>query len=423
MAVDRVEGDVLELSEARRRCMERAQPGNPVLRPLDEAAGSYLARAVVLPEDVPPFHRAVMDGYAVRSGDVANASPERPAVLTVIGEVPAGQWLEETLRPGTAVRTMTGAPLAQGADAVVRLEDVRYPAGSQGRPGERIEISVSVKPWEAVQRQGEDLARGSAPLGTGTAVGPSEAALLAAAGAWEVEVYPKPVVAVLSTGDELLDGPGQLKPGQIRNSNGSMLRSMLRLEGWEVRDGGKCPDSVEAVAEAVERAFAGADAVVTTGAVSVGDFDVVPAAMERLGMEILFRRVAIRPGRPVAVGVWGRRMWFALPGNPASAFVTAHLFLLPALRKMAGAVKWDPFQCEALLAGRPPERPAPLTRFWRGRVQIEGGRVTVDAAREQSSSALSSFLGANALAEIPPGENPQPGDPVKVWWLGSAGLL
>ncbi|MBX6395533.1 MAG: molybdopterin molybdotransferase MoeA [Alicyclobacillaceae bacterium] len=415
--------EMVDVQEARRRCLERVKTLEAVRLPLAEAAGCFVARAPELPEDVPPFDRSVMDGYAVRSEDLAGASADSPVSLLVIEEVPAGGWPRQTVRRGTAVRTMTGAPLAPGADAVVRLEDVRMPAGSSGRAGERIELTAPVAPGESVQKRGADLSRGSTPVGAGERIGPGEAAVLATAGAWEVEVIRRPRVALLSTGDELKSGPGPLKEGQIRNSNGPMLASMVRLEGWEAEDLGQCPDSVELVAERVGNALKLFDVVVTTGAVSVGDYDVVPQAMERLGMEILFQRVAIRPGKPVTVGERDGRLWFALPGNPASVFVTAHLFLLPSLRKMAGAKQWDPGRTTAVLKGRPGGGTVPLTRFWMGRVWLEEGRAVVDADREQSSSALSSFLGANALVDVPPGADPQPGDDVLVWWVGGSGRL
>lgn len=312
---------------------------------------------------------------------------------------------------------MTGAPVAPGADAVVPLENVRLPAGSSGRRGERIELTAPVQAGEEIQRRGDDLAQGSSPIGAGERIGPREAAVLATAGAWEIEVIRRLRVALLSTGDELLSGPGPLKPGQIRNSNGPMLAAMIRMEGWEVRDLGRCSDQVETVVRAVQGALESYDVVVTTGAVSVGDYDVVPHAMERLGLKMLFRKAAIRPGKPVTVGVRGDRIWFALPGNPASAFVTAHLFLLPTLRKMAGAKAWDPLRTTAVLSGRPSGGPIPLTRYWRAQAWLEEGRAVVDAGREQLSAAISSFLGANALVEVPPGQDPGVGDAVTVWWL------
>ncbi|CAM3476767.1 gephyrin-like molybdotransferase Glp [Hydrogenibacillus schlegelii] len=411
------EAEPIAVEEARRRCFEWASPREVVRVPLVEAVGCYLARGPELPEDVPPFDRSLKDGYAVRAADTAGASDGTPVSLIVIEEVAAGGWPTRTVEPGTAVRTMTGAPVAPGADAVVPLENVRLPEGSAGREGDRIELVIPARAGDEIQRRGDDLPKGSSPVGAGERLGPREAAVLATAGVLEVEVVRRLRVAVLSTGDELLSGPGPLRPGQIRNSNGPMLAAMMRMEGWDVRDLGQCSDRVESVVQAVRGALESGDVVVTTGAVSVGDYDVVPHAMERLGMKLLFQKVAIRPGKPMTVGVKGDRIWFALPGNPASTFVTAHLFLLPTLRKMAGARVWDALRTIAVLKGRPSEGPIPLTRYWRARVWLEAGRAVVDAGREQLSAAISSFLGANALVEVPPGEDPRVGEAVAVWWL------
>ncbi|MBE3551986.1 MAG: molybdopterin molybdotransferase MoeA [Kyrpidia tusciae] len=407
----------IDFADARRLCFARVTPLDRVRIPLGQSAGEVLARPVELPEDVPPFDRSVMDGFAVRSADCAQAKANEPAVLSVVEEVAAGGWPSRSLGPGQAVRTMTGAPVAPGADAVIPIEDVRFPEGSRGLVGERIEVSAPVPVGESIQRRGEDLARGSAPVEAGCRIGPAEAAVLATAGVEEVEVRRAPRVALFSTGDELVSGPGPLTPGKIRNSNGPMLLAMMRLAGADARDLGRLPDRPEKVIAAVAGVLEWADVVVTTGAVSVGDYDVVPGAMEELGMDILFQRVRIRPGKPVTVAVKGNKMWFALPGNPASAFVTGHLFLLPALRLMRGYSGWDLPTTVAELRCRPGGEPGPSLRFWRARAWIEDGRVVADADREQSSSALSSFVGANALVEVPPLADPAAGDRVTVWWL------
>ncbi|MDI3257401.1 MAG: molybdopterin molybdenumtransferase MoeA, partial [Kyrpidia sp.] len=187
--------DLIDVVEARHRCFERVERLDVVRIPLSEAAGEVIARPTALPEDVPPFDRSLMDGYAVRSADCGTASAEAPVSLVVIDEVAAGGWPRKVLGPGQAVRTMTGAPVAEGADAVIPMEDVRLPVGSRGSAGEHIELVRPVLPGESIQRRGEDLARGFAPVGPGDRIGPAEAAVLATAGVREVEVFRRPRVA------------------------------------------------------------------------------------------------------------------------------------------------------------------------------------------------------------------------------------
>ncbi|MBT9281754.1 MAG: molybdopterin molybdotransferase MoeA [Hydrogenibacillus schlegelii] len=408
----------IPVEEARRRLFDWARPRAAERRPLLQAFGRYLAEAPALPEDVPPFDRALKDGFAVRAAETEGASPEAPVVLRIAEEVPAGGWPKAALRPGTAVRIMTGAPLPAGADAVVPVEDAVLPPGARGRAGEVVHIVRPTRPGAERQPKGGDLRQGSAPVEAGARIGPAEAAVLATAGAVEVAVVRLPRVALAVTGDELVTGAGPLRPGQIRNSNGPMLRALFAGEGFRVEDLGRLPDATEDVVRAIGEALEAADVVVTTGAVSVGDYDVVPEAMARLRLEVLFRKVAIKPGMPLTVAVRDDRAWIALPGNPASSFVTTHLFVLPLLRKMAGARRWEPLRTTGRLIGKPAERPTWRTRFWRAEARLEGGAVVVDAGRSQTSASISSFLGTNAFVEVPPEADPAVGETVTVWWIG-----
>ena len=308
---------------------------------LDDALSRVLAEDVASDSDLPPFDRAAMDGYALRAADVAGA----PAALEVVGEVRAGQWPDLTVGPGQAVRIMTGAPVPPGADAVQQVEK------TQPLDEFRVTILSAVAEGANVAPRGSEVRAGDVVLARGRVIDPAAIAVLASAGRARVRVARRPVVALLVTGDEIVEVSATPAPGQIRNSNGPAVAAQARLAGAEVRLLGVAPDRQDAIAQAL-RAGLAADVLVVSGGVSAGDYDLVEPALLELGATFLFTKVAVKPGAPLVFGRRGATLVFGLPGNPVSAQVTFDLFVRPALLKMQGATR----RVAAARDGRAPRR-------------------------------------------------------------------
>jgi len=295
---------------------------------LDDAPGRVLAEDVRSDTDMPPFDRSAMDGYAVRAADVASV----PARLTVTGEVAAGAWPDRDLGPGEAIRIMTGAPVPGGATAVQQVEKTR--ALEDGR---RVEILASVGEGANIALRGCEVREGDLVLDRGGVLGPAAVAVLASTGHARVRVSRSPRVAVLVTGDEIVDVTESPGPGQIRNSNGPAVAAQARLGGAQVRVLGVAPDREEETVAAVRDGLsAEPDVLVVSGGVSAGDYDLVEPALEQLGVELLFTKVAIKPGAPLVFGRRKGTLVFGLPGNPVSAQVTFDVLVRAALLRMQG---------------------------------------------------------------------------------------
>ena len=355
---------------------------------LDDTLSRVLAEDVASDLDLPPFDRAAMDGYALRSRDVAGA----PAALEIVGEVRAGQWPDLTVGPGQAARIMTGAPLPPGADAVQPVEK------TQPLDEFRVTVLSPVAEGSNVAPRGSEVRAGDVVLARGRVIDPAAIAVLASAGRARVRVARRPVVALLVTGDEIVAVSATPAPGQIRNSNGPAVDAQARLAGATVRLLGVAPDRQDAIAEALGAGLA-ADVLVVSGGVSAGDYDLVEPALLQLGATFLFTKVAIKPGAPLVFGRRGETLVFGLPGNPVSAQVTFDLFVRPALLKMQGArVVARPRVVVELLAdvrnrsGRKSHVPA--------RVRFEGGRLVARPLRSRGSGDLVAHARANALVVI-----------------------
>ncbi len=360
--------------------------------PLEKALGRTLATDLTAEADLPPFAASTMDGYAFRSGD---AQPG--ARLPVAFEVFAGHGAARELPPGACCRITTGAPLPPGADAVEKQEEVR-------RQGRTVILDRAVAPGQFVRARGSDLPAGAVALAAGAAVDPAVVGLAAALGHRELAVHRRPRVVILPTGDELVPPGRRLLPGQIRESNGVALVAAVQEAGGEAR---KLP-AVRDRAGSLERALRGArdlDVLLTVGGVSVGARDLVRGALRRAGARLQFWRVAIRPGKPFTFGLWGDKVVFGLPGNPASALVTFELFVRPALRALSGRVGDGRVSTWVRLA-RAQEKPAELTVYLRVRLTAPPGTPGLGWAeplRTQQSGDLTSLAGADALAILPAG--------------------
>jgi len=383
---------VLTLAEAKQR-IHAALPVMPALEAsFTGALGHVLAEDVVAGENLPPFANSSMDGFAVRADDLATATPDTPARLLVVDDLPAGRVPKRGVGAGEAIRIMTGAPSPPGADAVAIVETSRP-------DGTHVYIDKPARAGANIRLAGESVARGSTALKAGSLVRAAEVGLLASLGATRVRVYGKPVVALVSSGDELVPPDATPGPGQIRDSNRFTLAAHLASLGYTVLDGGNAPDVESELEACFLRAAAAADVVVSTGGVSVGDHDLTKLVLSRLGT-MDFWRVAIRPGKPLAFGFIEGKPVFGLPGNPVSSLVILDQIVRPALRHMAGHRRTDRETWTAVL--EEPIRRAPgRTEFIRAVIRWDGGHFLARSTGPQGSGILASMSRANGFLVVP----------------------
>lgn len=450
---------MIPLAEAQDYVLSKISRLQAAQIPLLEASGLVTAEPAVSPDPVPAWDNTAMDGFAVLSSDTADASPETPVTLAVVGTIAAGALPPDApkVATGKAVRIMTGAPIPEGADAVVRVEHAEPWGNGQGGNGEgsrkqgdiglgdreqegsrrggtdqggnvqdtpiseatAIRLSRPVPSGTHIRRAGEDLKAGQTAVPANTALSPAHLGVLASIGVQEVAAFPRPRVAVFSTGDELVSGGGPLAVGQIRDSNRHSLLALLRDCAVPV-DGGVVPDSEAAIEEAFSRYATECDAVITTGGVSMGDFDYVKVVLDRLG-DMRWMQIAIRPAKPLAFGTITGTPIFGLPGNPVSCMVSFELFARPALRKMAGQAELHRRRVAAAAAESLPRRPDGKTHFARVRWHWEdsgaggeSGGYTVSSAGGQGSHQLSAMADANGLAVLPDGDSIPEGGKVEL---------
>ncbi len=360
------------------------------------ASGRILAEPILADRDYPPADRSAMDGFAVRAADCTTES----TLLRVSGEIRAGQDASKVrVDPGTAVRIFTGAVMPDGADGVVMQES------SDDDPAMgRVVIKEPPEPGHNVRRRGEDVRAGEAVLAPGTLLRDVEAAALASVGRTRVRVVRLPNVAVISTGDEIVDTAGAPDAYQIRNSNAPMLLAALRAIGVEGRDAGIVGDEAKALDAAIAEGLAG-DVLLLTGGVSVGAYDLVEAALLRAGCEVLFHNVAMRPGKPALAAIASGTLVFGLPGNPVSAFTGFQVFVAPAVRAMMGHPRPVREALRAVLASPLPRRPGRVT-YHIARLGMASGRPTVEPVVSRSSGDVFSLSRGNAFIVASGGAKP-----------------
>jgi molybdopterin molybdotransferase len=357
--------------------------------PLGEAAGRYLAEALLATSDMPPFDRSAMDGYAVRSEDASRA----PVELEVIEEIAAGHDPREQVASGQASRIMTGAAVPGGADAVVMVERTESLEG-----GRRVRLLAEAKRGQHIRRAGEDLGKGSLLLEPGTYLGAPEVALLAAEGRAQVKVGSLPSVALLSTGDELVGIDRTPRGSQIRETNSWSLSVLLGRMGIEARTLAIAPDEPEALSVLIAQGIGG-DAFILTGGVSMGEYDLVGEELEKAGCRPIFERVAIQPGKPLFFGVAGGpgTLVFGLPGNPVSAVVDFLVFVRPALRRMMGARRWKDSLPVARLAETVRRKPGRRGYLAARVAPGPDGRLEARPLRSMGSADMVALSRANAF--------------------------
>ena len=388
------EAPALRVAEAQEIVLDAVRPIGTETVDLVSALWRVLAEDVVAIRSVPPADNSAMDGYAVRIADVAAATPERPVTLPVSEVVPAGKRPRAPLEPGHAIKIMTGAPMPEGADTVVRVE---HTDGGT----ERVTIERAPAPGENVRRAGEDIEAGDVVLPAGTLLRPAELGLLASVNRPRVRVTVRPRVAILATGDEVADlgYPEAALEDRVLDANSYSLAGQVLEAGGVPLLLGVAPDDRRVIAERIEAGLR-ADVLVTSGGVSVGDYDYVKEVLDRLGLERLFWKVMIRPGGPLAFGLLGGRPVFCLPGNPVASMVTAELFLRPALRKMLGHPNVARETVVATLTEPISARKGYRT-FVRAVLRRERGERIVSSTGPQGSGILRSMSRANALIVVP----------------------
>lgn len=421
---------MVPLDDAITYVLARCAPLAPVATPTADASGLVLAGDVVAAEAVPPFVNTAMDGYAVRAADTAGA----PVTLPVVAEVAAGHPADRALDAGQAMRIFTGAPIPDGADAVVMVERTERLDG-----GRTVRIDVAVEPGTHLRAAGEDMKAGERVFGAGDEVTPARLGVLASLGVAEVVAHPRPRVGVLSTGDELVAGPAPLRPGQIRDSNRPTLLALVAQAGFEPVDLGWAPDDEDAITATIERGAATCDAVLSSGGVSMGDIDLVRVVLDRIG-DMRWMQVAIRPAKPLAFGLVPgpaetRVPVFGLPGNPVSSMVSFALFARPGLRRLAGypderlhlprllATAAEPFE-------RSPDGKVHFVRVVAGSATRAGvgaggvagpagglGGLWVRSSGGQGSHQLGAMARADGLVVLPDGDGAALGDHVEVMLL------
>ncbi|HYD10431.1 MAG TPA: gephyrin-like molybdotransferase Glp [Acidimicrobiales bacterium] len=400
---------MISLADARSYVLSGCTPLESASVPLQSALGCVAAERVESSEPLPPFANTAMDGYAVRAADTVGA----PVELDVVGFIAAGaSGLDVHVGDGQAARIMTGAPMPAGADAVVMVErtvDL----------GARVRIEVSVEVGQSVRPAGDDLQVGDAVVDVGDVLTPAHLGLLATVGRREVSVVRRPRVGVLSTGDELVDGPATLAPGQIRDSNRPTLCALVTQAGFEAIDLGTARDDEAVIERALRDGVASCDALITSGGVSMGDLDYVKVVLDRIG-DMRWMQVAIKPAKPLAFGTVDGTPVFGLPGNPVSSAVSFELFARPGLRRLAGFGDASLVRAPVrAVAGEAFDRTGDgKTHFVRVRVSVEGGRYVARSAGGQGSHQLAGLAAANALAVLHDGAGVGAGDDVEVLLLG-----
>lgn len=378
---------MLTYEEALTQILSHAAPLAPVQTPLADALSLILAEGLVTLHDLPPFDNSSMDGFAVRAADIAVTG----TVLPVQGDIAAGALAVPTLMPQTALRIMTGAPVPDGADTVVPVEDTET-RGSSVAFLEQAELG------QYIRRRGEEVRSGTIVVSQGSRLRPAEIGMAATVGHAQVLAHPKPRVAIISTGDELVEPGTPLRRGQIYNSNAYALAAQVEEAGGIVTHRLHARDTPDALRAAFDQC-AGADVLITSGGVSVGDFDYVKAVFAERGT-VDFWRVAIRPGKPLAFGQWDNTLFFGLPGNPVSSMVTFELFVRPTLRKLAGHFALTRPEVRVKLAEEASHTPGRRS-YQRAIVTSESNGYLARTTGAQGSGMLRSMVLANALLILP----------------------
>ncbi|MHC2835427.1 molybdopterin molybdotransferase MoeA [Bacillus sp. F9_6S_D1_P_5] len=389
----------IPVAEAVAGVMEYVYQGEIEKISLIESYGRTLGEDIIADHDVPHFDRSPYDGFAIRAEDTKEASSSNPIQFEVIGEIGAGFVFTEEVKAFQAIRIMTGAAIPTGCNAVVMLE---LTEGFEENEKTYMKLKRSFAAGDNISFKGEDVKQNSILVRRGTVINPGVAALLATFGYCSVHVVKQPVIGIVTTGSELLEVHEQLKPGKIRNSNSYMIAAQIERAGGVVQYYGQFADDLDTCYNTVKKAMKEVDILITTGGVSVGDYDYLPAIYERLQANVLFNKIAMRPGSVTTVAEVEGKLLFGLSGNPSACYVGCELFVRPVIRTFLHRQDPHVFRAEAILQKDFPKA-NPFTRFVRGKVEIVDGTLQATPVGLDKSSAISSLAEANAFIVLPGG--------------------
>lgn len=389
----------IQVGEAVKKVMSYSMRGKQELVSINESYGRYLSEDLVATSDVPHFNRSPYDGFAIRSVDSSNASLSNAVEFEVVDHIGAGYVSNKEVGEFQAVRIMTGAQMPMNCDAVVMLELAKT---SEKNGKSYMSIKRSYKSGDNVSFAGEDAKKGEVLVKRGTKINPGIQAMLATFGYKDVPVAKKPVIGLFATGTELLEVEDELQPGKIRNSNTHMIIAQIERSGAEVRYFGKLPDDFELCYESIRSAIVEVDLLITTGGVSVGDFDYLPQIYKKLGADVLFNKVAMRPGSVTTVAHLDGKILFGLSGNPSACYVGFELFARPIIRTMLFCTKPHLRREKAVLEVDFPKA-NPFTRFVRSKVTIANGKLVASPSGVDKSNIVMSLAGANSFIILPGG--------------------
>ncbi len=366
---------------------------------MEESIGRFLGEDLIATTDVPWFDKSPYDGFALRAEDTAEANSNNEIEIEVIDYIGAGAVSEKEVQPYQAIRIMTGAPIPKGCDAVMMLELVKE---KERDNKQYIRIKRKLEKGDNISFQGEDIKKGKVLVKKGTKINPGIYGLLATFGYHKVKVMKKPIIGVFATGNELLDIDEALVPGKIRNSNSYTLCAQIERSGAEARYLGKVSDTYDATYEALKKAMNEVDIVVTTGGVSVGDFDYIPKVYEKLRVEVLCNKIAMRPGSVTTIAQLNGKLLYGLSGNPSACYVGFELYLRPIIRYLLGSEYPFLKKIRAILHADF-KKANPFTRFVRSKLVLQGTKVLVEPVGLDKSGAISSLAFADCLMVLPGG--------------------
>ncbi|MDQ0255446.1 molybdopterin molybdotransferase [Evansella vedderi] len=408
------------VSEAIKRVMEFSIKGKSEYISLEESNGRYLAEDIKADHNIPPFDRSPLDGFAVRSKDTQNASSTNPVFLEVIETVGAGGVTQQKVTPGQAVRVMTGTIMPEECDAIVMFELTKEKK-ENGRT--YIEIKRPFNSGDFVSFEGEETKKGDVLVKAGTRIHAGVIAVLATFGYKNVPVVKKPVIGVYATGTELLELDEPLEPGKIRNSNAYMIQAQVEQAGGEAKYYGQLVDDFDQCYQAIKNALGEVDVLITTGGVSVGDFDYLPQIYEKLGANVLFNKIAMRPGSVTTVAEKNGKLLFGLSGNPSASFVGFELYTRPWIK--AYLYSETPYLevVKGLLTKDFP-KPNPFSRFIRSRMVFVDGRIAAEPIGMDKSQVVTSLAHSDVLVALPGGSRGySSGDEVDILLLNREGSV
>ncbi|RKL67753.1 molybdopterin molybdenumtransferase [Salipaludibacillus neizhouensis] len=410
--------DPIQVKEAVSRVMKYSKTGELEHVSLENAEGRYLAEDIIADHPVPPFDRSPLDGFAVQSKDTKGASSSNPVRLEVVETVGAGHVSTSVLKPGQAVRVMTGTIMPEACDSIIMFELAKEVNENNQT---YIEITRSFEKNDFVAKEGEETKKGEVIVNAGKKITAGVIAVLATFGYAKVPVAKKPVIGIYATGTELLDVDQDLEPGKIRNSNAYMIISQVKQAGGEPLYFGKLEDNFELCFKAVQEALKEVDVLITTGGVSVGDFDFLPAIYKKLGANLLFNKIAMRPGSVTSVAEKDGQLLFGLSGNPSACYVGFELFTRPWIQTYLFSTKPYLESVKGTLKANFPKA-NPFTRFIRSKIAFEHGKVVAQPIGMDKSQVVTSLAYSDVFVALPGGTRGyKSGDEVDIILLNSEG--